>query len=255
LTLNLAKISKKEVGVVVIPTSSYKKNELEITEYMSKRFKAVCCVNTNQSFDSLIEEMKRGGINEDKFLFIDTTKKNPDTEHKNCIYLCSPESLTTLSINIKKALQTRKFDAFLFNSPSSLLNYHKSQTLTRFIHDLFATVKKANLSAIFTMPAGSNKELMADISMFADYIIGVEKNNPLNKKQDKKRASGIGIVLLFFVFVLGLSAIFNVGFVGKAVSLMRSPVISGSAGTFVLLAFLTGLFIFLYLTRRKLHDK
>jgi hypothetical protein len=169
------KISKNEISVVVLPSSSYKAKEMEVVKQLSTKFKAVCYVNVSRSFTSLCKELKKNSISESNFLFIDAITKKAGKEHKNCIYLNSPHALTNLSVTIKKALQTNKFDAFLFDSLSSLVVYHKVPTLTRFIHDLFAAVKKKGMAAVFTLQEGTNKELMADIGMFADQVIEVKQ--------------------------------------------------------------------------------
>jgi archaellum biogenesis ATPase FlaH len=173
MAFNLSQVKKNEVALVIIPSSAYKKKEMSLVKALSKKYGAICYVNINRPFGSLIKEMQSNKIKEENFFFIDTTTAKSATEHERCIYLESPSALTNLSIMIKKTLNTKKFDAILFDSLSSLLTFHNVDTLTKFIHDLFSVVKKAGVAAIFTMQAGTNENLTSDIGMFADHVIEV----------------------------------------------------------------------------------
>jgi archaellum biogenesis ATPase FlaH len=173
MAFNLSQVKKNEVALVIIPSSAYKKKEMRLVKVLSKKYGAICYVNINRPFGSLIKEMEKNKIKEETFFFIDTTTAKSATEHERCIYLESPSALTNLSIMIKKTLNTKKFDALLFDSLSSLLTFHNVDTLTKFIHDLFSVVKKAGVAAIFTMQAGTNEKLTSDIGMFADHVIEV----------------------------------------------------------------------------------
>jgi hypothetical protein len=159
------------VTVVILPSRSYKKKELEVVAEMAKRHQAICYVNITHSFDALLKEFKKNNIDEKKFLFIDAI--SPETHHDNCIHVGSPQALTQLSLAIKKSLGTGKFDSLVFDSLSGLCAYNKLASLTRFIHDLFSELKKSGISSVFTMQAGTDKNLLGDVSMFADHVIEV----------------------------------------------------------------------------------
>jgi hypothetical protein len=166
-------IKKKEIGIVVLPNSSYKKKEMAAVKAVGKISKAVCYVNVNTPFPSLLEELHKNKVPVEKFLFIDCITKKSADSHKNCIYLESPQALTSLSVTIKKALKTGKFKSLIFNSLSALPTYHQKDALIKFIHDLFAVIKHFETTAIFTMQKSSSSDLLDDVSMFADYIIEV----------------------------------------------------------------------------------
>jgi archaellum biogenesis ATPase FlaH len=162
--------TKKEITLLIIPGSSYKKKVLGVVTKLSGKFKAICYVNINQQMDALLTDFTKQKINTDKFLFVDAITKKSKEEANNCIYIGSPNALTELSVTIKKVLKTNKFDAFIFDSLSSLLTYHSVNSLIKFVHDLFAEVKKSNVVAVFTMQAGTDKNLLSDVSMFADHV-------------------------------------------------------------------------------------
>ena len=172
MTLN--KIKKKEICVVLIPPQSYKKKEMEVVKHLAKTFKTVCYTNTNSPLSSLMSEMKKNKVDANKFLFIDAVTKKSDKQQKNCLYIESPHALVELSLVIKTSLSKGQFEVLLFDSLSSLLTYHKIETLTKFMHDLFNEIKKYGVAGVFTLQAGTNKELLADISMFADNVIEVK---------------------------------------------------------------------------------
>jgi hypothetical protein len=174
LTVKLTGLKKNEVVIAVIPSGSYKKKSVEIVKQLTSGSKSVCYVNTTIGHDALSAKLKKLKVKEDKILFIDAISKKPKEEEKNCIYTGSLHALTDLSITIKNVLGTKKFEVLLFDSLSSLTNYHNVNSLTRFTHDLFGVVKKSGAVGVFTMPKGSSKELMADIGMFADKVVEVK---------------------------------------------------------------------------------
>jgi KaiC/GvpD/RAD55 family RecA-like ATPase len=166
------KFIKNQVTVVIISNKAYKNKEMEVVKSLAGKSKTGCYVNVTHSFDSLLKELHKHKIDENKFLFIDAMSQ--DSGHKNCIHIGSPRALTKLSLTIKKVLLTKKFDTLLFDSLSSLCVYHEPENLTRFVHDLFSEIKKSKITAVFTMQAGTNKNFIGDVSMFADQVIEVK---------------------------------------------------------------------------------
>jgi archaellum biogenesis ATPase FlaH len=164
-------IKKNNINIILIPSSTYKQQELDIVEHTANTYTHICYVNTCHPFDQLLKHLKEKKIPLKKFLFIDNITKQPKKEHDHCIYLNTPKALTTLSLTIKKTLNAQQFDSFLFDSISTLTTYHTPQTLTKFVHDLFTTLKKKKLTALFTIQNNTDKNLITDISMFADNVI------------------------------------------------------------------------------------
>jgi hypothetical protein len=238
MPFNLGSVKKKEVSIVIIPSSSYKKKEMDVVKHLSKKFKSMCYVNVGRSFDSLIQELKKNEINDEKILFVDCSE-NLGTKHKNCLRVGSPYALTKLSVTIKKTLKTNKLNVLLFDSLSSLLSYHPPRTLTKFIHDLFSEIKKSEIIAVFPVQSGTDESFLADISMFADHVITYGKA-PKNKKVHAAVGMGVAVFLIG-----GLILATGNQITGAAVAVKNSSVSLWGITTFLIIAFLTGLVTFL----------
>jgi archaellum biogenesis ATPase FlaH len=171
-----SEIGKKDIVIAIIPSANHKRKALEIAKYLSQRFKRICYVNLTQPLPSLLGEMEKNNVACAKFLFVDAiTKKNPKKNQSNCIYVNSPKALTDLSITISKSLETKAFNAVLFDSFSTLLVYNSPQTVIRFAHDLFGKFRAAGILTIITADEGTDKSVLGDVSMFADVTIRVKK--------------------------------------------------------------------------------
>jgi hypothetical protein len=175
MKLRISHVQTNEVVVIVLSSKTYQKQELEVVKYLAKNYKTICYVNVNRQFNSLVSALKKSKIDIAKFLFIDSITEKPEEGHNQCIYLGSPQALTTLSTVIKKSLSKQSFDSFLLDSLSSLLSYHDVETLTKFTHDLFTAVRKSGAVSVFVVSGGTNDAFMADISMFADHVVEVKK--------------------------------------------------------------------------------
>jgi hypothetical protein len=170
-----ATVKKNDIVIIVIPAKNYKKNHLEVVSDLVTKNKKVCYVNITQPFDNLHESFVNKGLECKNFLFIDAVSgTNNKVEHEQCIYVESPNALTSLSVVIKKALQTESFNVLLFDSLSSLLIYNKLELVTRFTHDLLEDIRKEKVQGIFVMKEGTDAKLMQDVSMFADHTIKIE---------------------------------------------------------------------------------
>ncbi|MBI4448118.1 hypothetical protein HY643_04000 [Candidatus Woesearchaeota archaeon] len=128
--------------------------------------------------DSLIASFKDADINPDKLLFIDGVTQSVNSQQKkihNCIYVSSSSNLTDLSITIKSAFKTGRFDGLLFDSLSTLLIDNHNETVCKFTHDLINKIRLSNTTAVFTALKGDiSSQLLKDVSMFVDEVVECE---------------------------------------------------------------------------------
>jgi archaellum biogenesis ATPase FlaH len=167
------KVKKGEILVVLIPRAAYHNKKLDLVTQLSGKTKSVCYVNLTSSTSALMDSLATK-VSLNKFLFVDGTKSGVNSDLDNCVCIGSPESLTGLSLAVKKALQTGSFNVLFFDSISALLVYNDPDTVTRFLHDLFSSLRDLGVSAVFTAQAGTSKSVLGDVCMFADNSLNLE---------------------------------------------------------------------------------
>lgn len=171
-------VNKGKVEVFVIPNESYTKKIVEITKGFSEGMETVCYINLNKMYDSLERVLKSENIDFENFMFIDgiTKSANPEAkEPENCFYLESASNLIELSILIDKLISTNKFEAFLFDSLSTLLIYNPEDVVSKFVRDLINKFKAHDTTVVFTALSGDTKSgLLNEVGMFVDGISHLE---------------------------------------------------------------------------------
>ena len=130
----------------------------------------MCYVNTSRSMSQLQKDLEESHVSVDKLTFIDNVTKKTNKKVGNCLYIGAKRDFASLSLAINFTLDSGSFGCFLFDSISSLHTYGGAEVLTRFLHDLFLSVKKSNSFVVFTINSGEDT-LMQDVGMFADYIV------------------------------------------------------------------------------------
>jgi KaiC/GvpD/RAD55 family RecA-like ATPase len=168
-------IIKGDVDVFVIPNEKYKREMAKVTKYFSDYFNSICYVSLSKLRDPLIIDLKKAGIDLDKFLIIDAITKsvNPDAKlDGNFVGVSSPGALTEMSIVIDKVLKKGDFDGFIFDSLSTLSIYNNGPEMMRFVHSLVNKLKKKKITGAFIVPGGEVKgNLMKGIGSYVDRVV------------------------------------------------------------------------------------
>ena len=163
-------IKDNDILVFVIPNKDYSDSLEEIVKTLSKMYNKICYISLNKPHNSLLKTFEEGGMDTEKFLFIDAVGKG--SNEKNVIYVSSPKALTELSITINKVISGGLIDSSLFDSLSTLLVYEEASTVIKFSHSIISTFRNKGVKAVLTCLEGDVKsELIKDLSMFADKIV------------------------------------------------------------------------------------
>jgi len=190
----IKELKKGAIAVVIIPNAQYTNDVLDIARFLSQNHKPVCYINFNRPFSSLAMSLKNKGIDNNNFLFIDAVTKAASQKPEgtdNCIFISSASALTQLSLVIDKALKTGKINSILFDSLSTILIYNKSAVACKFVHDIINKIRNSNVTTVFTALEGDAKsELLNEVSMFIDKIIGAEEED-IGVTAEKLKAKGL----------------------------------------------------------------
>ena len=163
-----------ELTMLIIPNVEYGKGITMLARKMGSQYGKVLYVSLNEIYKTLVERLKKNGVDVGKFFFIDAitlTSVRDAEKHGNCIFVSSPNSLIELSLAITQAMNSEKPEALIFDSISTLLIYEKETTVTKFIHSLIGKIKAVNVDAYFTALEGdSMSDSIKDLSMFVDNV-------------------------------------------------------------------------------------
>lgn len=174
MNLNPKDIKENQVLTLVIPEMEYQKDIIEIVKAIVKN-NNICYIALNKTHKSIHENLKRKGIDDSKFYFIDgisqTIHKNIHDE-ENVSYVDSPSALTDLSLHISDAIKKKKAGIIIFDSLSTLLIYQPDKSVTRFVHSIINKVREyPDVKIIFTiLKEDLNSQTAKDMGMLSDYV-------------------------------------------------------------------------------------
>ena len=144
---------KAKIILLVIPRYSSEEGLFKFVKEISQN--KVCYVTLNKGFSALKNTLNGIDIKLDKFFFIDCVTEsivNQKSVTKNtpqCIYLPSPNEITSISSEITKCIDN-SFQVVLIDSISTLLAFHKEGLVINFMTDLINKGKdKENTTLIF----------------------------------------------------------------------------------------------------------
>ena len=163
--------------VVIIPDKKYGRDMIDVTIQLSKDYNSICYISLNKPYYHLIKSFEDNKIDINKLFLIDAVTKASKSDIKklkNCIFINSISSLTKISISIANALESGKFGCLIFDSLSTMLIYHDTATVTKFVHSLIVTARSFKCTTVFTCLKGDEKSpLIKDLGMFVDNIVNI----------------------------------------------------------------------------------
>ncbi|MCD6477411.1 MAG: hypothetical protein J7K87_00185, partial [Candidatus Aenigmarchaeota archaeon] len=163
----------KKITLIYFKSIKYRDVMKDLVGIAYKKFRKICYITLNDPYATIISNLN---IKEEKIVFIDcvtSTVESPKSK-KNVIFVSSPHALTEISISLEKAIKNKKVDFVIFDSISAMLIYEDSFTIMKFIHRLVLTFRARSISAFFViMKEDLSDELMKDLAMFVDKIVGV----------------------------------------------------------------------------------
>jgi KaiC/GvpD/RAD55 family RecA-like ATPase len=162
------------------PQDSGKKNIEIIKEITDKGFTAIV-ISTNDPYNVLRKDYRKGGINLDHVYFIDAiTKYAIGKESKgaeNCTFVNNPSNLTDMGIAVTELLKHIEGENVwvILDSVNSMLIYVSSVNLTKFIHFITSKLRILDMSGVLlAVENGIDPSTLSQLEGFVDGIIKSE---------------------------------------------------------------------------------
>lgn len=133
-------------------------------------------VTTNKTYDSVIKICQKNKIDPKTIFFIDCISKqvgiDKNKEPENCLFLESPQSLTSIGIAISQSVNYFKKSTVLFlDSLSTLLIYNDAATIYKFSNFLFNKMRSEKIDTIIlALESDIEKDIIKQIQSLADEV-------------------------------------------------------------------------------------
>jgi len=171
---DLNKILSKSPSVFVVCKKDGPDETLvKICGDLKKSFKKICVVTVNKPYSFLIKEFARKKINSSSFYFVDciSATNMEQVPSKQCTYISSPKALTELAIALNNL--SKDVDLVVIDSFSGLAFHNELFFTYRFVNSIISKFRKKSIKSICLVVGETKKEILADISLFADKIIAI----------------------------------------------------------------------------------
>lgn len=239
---------KKGAFISVIPEMHYSESLIHLLKLMHDR--AICFVTLNKPAPALERAFAYFNVPTDKMFFIDAVSGGlgKSQEKDNVLYVSSPEAFTELSIAMSEILRTKKFDALLFDSLSTLLIYSgNGYRAERFAASVIEKTKSAASLGVFTCLEGDvQSSLIKRSCMHVDDMFVVD-----GKWSSQQLIMGSSALALLLGAIFIGALIQGSGFTGASVAL-PSITMSPFAGL-LLIATLVPAVVAAYLAYKTRH--
>lgn len=131
----------------------------------------VLYISVDKSFSILADKLTNEGIDYSRWFFIDCISSSlmmAESPSKQCLYLTSPKSLVDLAIAIDDHVGDT--DVIIFDNISGLLVYNGNVPSLQLLNTLMSKIRHTHIKAVYLLAHDTNKEVMEDLSLFADKL-------------------------------------------------------------------------------------
>lgn len=163
------------VALATVDAEHYQETNIELVQYLTFIDKTPgVYVTLNKPFVTMENLFQKAGIATEMIIFIDAVSKTTGgsiEKTAKCLFIGSPENLSDISLAMDQAVLAipggRRF--LFFDSLNTLLIYHKSETVAKFIHFLSGKMRVWKVKGIIiSLERESDKELLSELSQFCD---------------------------------------------------------------------------------------
>ncbi len=150
--MSLKGILENKVNLVIVSSKDYNKQVCKVMRKFKK--KNICYVTVNKGVESVIELLKKGKVSKEHIYFIDCITKTivKPEDRKDTFFCSSPNALTEISLAMNKIIDSEVAEIIVVDSLSSLLVYHKPNTLMKFVYHIVNKVRNSTVLLILVSP-------------------------------------------------------------------------------------------------------
>jgi KaiC/GvpD/RAD55 family RecA-like ATPase len=167
------------VALALVSQDNYQNTNIEFVKTLVNEQKTPgVYITLNKPYKTLKSILEKSSIDTSLIIFIDAiTPMDSVKKTEDCLFIGSPEKLSDISIAMDQAVRAIPADKkfVFFDSLSTLLIYHQSNTIAKFIHFLSTKMREWNVKGIIiSLESDSNKELISKLSQFCDLTFEVK---------------------------------------------------------------------------------
>ncbi len=169
-------LKSKRVIVFLVPSSSYIRSIGKFMGTAARLNERLCYVSLSRPYKSLCSYFQKNGIDTKRIFFVDAATRNPEEtgEDEQVVFVSSPKALTELGITLSKVVDAGSVQCVIFDSISALLVYEDESTVLRFVHSVISSLAEKTSAVFILLKDRTGEELLKDLSMFADEVIGID---------------------------------------------------------------------------------
>ena len=150
---------------------------IDAIDKLTKQFDRVCFVTLSKPYGTVLKNLEKGKIDVSKIFFIDTltaTVSNPP-EADNCIFIETPNDLTTIALSISEA-QNFGCQAVFIDAIPILKIYNDEESLVKFVNSVMNKILVNNNKAILMLIQEDGENAITEAIMdLSDKVIEVKK--------------------------------------------------------------------------------
>jgi KaiC/GvpD/RAD55 family RecA-like ATPase len=169
------------IGLFIIHPEKFNDANLELLKIMRHEQKlSGVYITGNKPYETLQKHFSENSVDTSEIVFIDCVSEMANASiksQKNCFYIESPEQLTSLEIALEHAVEESQAKRLfvVLDSVSTLLIYHKSEVVEKFIHLLTTKIRKRQgmQGVLVAVESAENTSLLKSISQFCDRTIRI----------------------------------------------------------------------------------
>ncbi|MFH0817926.1 MAG: ATPase domain-containing protein [Candidatus Micrarchaeota archaeon] len=162
-------IKSNQVVLVVMPPQKYAQKLPEMLKDLGEA--NVEYVTLNKPHSTVLQNLKKSGVETKGFFFIDATGKKERSE--NCTAVDSPTDLIQLDITMFEIIGQKKPKLVVFDSITTLAIYNDEMSVLKFVHGIATKIR--DTEAKLLLPClGDESTLVKDSSMFVDAVVKIE---------------------------------------------------------------------------------
>jgi hypothetical protein len=195
--MNLKSVLDSNDAILQV-VSKFKYQDSLCSLMKSLKGQKICYVSLNKPAENVCEGLDKKKISTSNTFFIDAVSKSlgHNVEKDNVLYVSSPSALTELSIAIISALKGNSFDAFVFDSLSTLDIYNMGNESERFLRKIVNSMNAKHNKGVFVC-----LEEDIDCSLVKSSLLSMDTVFQPGLQKDVR---SLGAVAAFLLLVVGL---------------------------------------------------
>lgn len=176
--VNPKDLEKKQIFLILVSAANMRQRNIDLIKEISAIEYHMVVITTNFPYSVLTKLYSDNGIDPKKVSFIDTVTRNSmgNTENIPRIvrYVNNPANLTDMGIAVTEALKENAGEkvCILYDSVSTMLIYHSSLNISKFIHFVTNKLRLMDISGVFlAAEKGLDPMFVSQLTTFVDQVI------------------------------------------------------------------------------------